>query len=116
MSYVIKKIPAVVGGSTMLGPPGGTAPHEGGNHFNFREPKAHCLNMRRENLEKAVPLFLPDGLIEVAMFDDDKYAVVIDARLPAPWILTSLKTDGPATRDREIFEQANDLLRGQYGS
>lgn len=91
-----KFIPATIGWQTCVGylSKEMPLPATGGNSFSFSSGYK-CVNSGAENIEEATKRFLPDGLIE-CLIVDNKYAVIIDERIPKEWL-----TNYPRHRSHE---------------
>jgi hypothetical protein len=101
----VETIQAKVGIMSLIGTDRGRPVHWG-NYFSFTNGM-RCLNMWAENLQSAVPLYLLDGLVEVAVWDS-RYAIVIDPRIPKDWLYQKLCFTGcrapSVVAAREMFE------------
>lgn len=83
---VLTLLPAQVGMQSLIGV-GGKPPYSWANYFSLASGE-RVVNMWAENLEAAIPRYLPDGMVKVRRYDTDrgKFAVVVDERLPETWL------------------------------
>jgi hypothetical protein len=89
-----KMIPAQVGMKSLIGC-GGEYPLGWANYFSFYDKNnrfegIRCLNFWAENLQEAVRRFLPDGLVEVISYENDRFAIIDDSRIPENWYYNRL--------------------------
>jgi len=115
MSCEIKKIPAKVGGRSLIGVVD-KRPCSWGNYFWFEYPDDEtdgggwrCVNMWAENLEAAVEKFLPDGNVVVAVWDDS-YALVVDPRIPKDWLYQKLCFTGYTLPRPDVAREMYNLV------
>lgn len=98
----IERIPPKVGYESLVGIINAKYPLGWGNYFGFW-PKYRCINMWSENLREWARRNQATD-IEVAVFSD-KWAFVIDERVPADWLYPELCfTGGPRPTAGEMKE------------
>lgn len=87
----IKKIKAEIGSQTLVAikKQKQGEPVSYGNCFDFSKTNYKCVNMYAENASYAFKNFLDDGMVEIVLFDN-RYAEVIDKRIPTEWLTKNL--------------------------
>ena len=104
----IVKVPAIVGGKSLIGV-SKERPCSWGNYFElYNGPRV--WNFWAENLETAKERFLEDGLVQIIRYD--RGCIIWDARIPDDWYYNKLcMTGGPAISleiAKEIYEILGD--------
>lgn len=110
------KIPARMASASLVNILSRERPTSFGNYFNFRSSsivsgELNCLNMWAENLSDAVKRdFIPDGYVEVRVYGENEWVIVVDNRIPNSYLNKTLCLTGVAQPSQDILDDMRTTL------